>query len=190
MLEMSKHFIDIKADDGNTYAYNSIFGNLTRLSKKEIELIQQIDKKEKIDEEVYKNEIKKMQDKNFVKTVDDEYELIKPILENYKEDVVNGNSLTKLLLYVTGNCMLRCSYCYIDDAQDMEVTKTNGLNCSKSNMSWDVAKNAIDSFYDIITKNKQKKVHIRFHGGEPFLNFKVIKQSMEYINEKFRDISH
>ena len=27
MLEMSKHFIDIKADDGNTYAYNSIFGN-------------------------------------------------------------------------------------------------------------------------------------------------------------------
>ena len=45
MLEMSKHFIDIKADDGNTYAYNSIFGNLTRLSKKEIELIQQIDKK-------------------------------------------------------------------------------------------------------------------------------------------------
>lgn len=56
---MSKHFIDIKADDGNTYAYNSIFGNLTRLSKKEIELIQQIDKKEKIDEEVYKNEIKK-----------------------------------------------------------------------------------------------------------------------------------
>ena len=129
-----------------------------------------------------------MKNKNFIKTVENEYELIKPILENYKEDVVNGNSLTKLLLYVTGNCMLRCSYCYIDDAQDMEVTKTNGLNCSKSNMSWDVAQNAIDSFYDIITKNKQKKVHIRFHGGEPFLNFKVIKQSMEYINEKFKDI--
>ena len=188
MLEMSEHFVDVKANDGNIYAYNSIFGNLTKLSKKEIELIEQINKSEKINEGNYKNEIKKLKDKNFIKTVEDEYELIKPILQNYKEDVINGKSITKLLLYVTGNCMLRCSYCYIDDAQDMDVTKSNGLNCSKTNMSWDVAKKAIDTFYEIVTKNKQKKVHIRFHGGEPFINFKVIKQSIEYINEKFKDI--
>ena len=51
MLEMSKHFVDVKANDGNIYAYNSIFGNLTKLSKKEIELIEQINKSEKINEE-------------------------------------------------------------------------------------------------------------------------------------------
>lgn len=188
MLEMSKHFISVKANDGNIYAYNSILGNLTKLSKEETSLIEQINQNCKINEKEYENEIKNLKNKNFIKTIENEYELIKPILQNYKEDVINGKSITKLLLYVTGNCMLRCSYCYIDDAQDMDITESNGLNCGKGNMSWSVAKKAIDAFYEIVTKHKQKKVHIRFHGGEPFINFEVIKKSIEYINEKFKDI--
>ena len=84
MLEMSEHFVNIKANDGNIYAYNSIFGNLTKLSKKDVELVSKINKREKVDEETYKDEIKKMKNKNFIKTVENEYELIKPILENYK----------------------------------------------------------------------------------------------------------
>ena len=181
MLEMSKHFVDVKANDGNIYAYNSIFGNLTKLSKKEIELIEQINKSEKINEENYKNEIKKLKDKNFIKTVEDEYELIKPILQNYKEDVINGKSITKLLLYVTGNCMLRCSYCYIDDAQDMDVTKSNGLNCSKANMSWDVAKKAIDTFYEIVTKNKQKRYILDFMEENHLLILKLLNNLLNIL---------
>ena len=66
MLEMSEHFVNIKANDGNIYAYNSIFGNLTKLSKKDVELVSKINKREKVDEETYKDEIKKMKNKNFI----------------------------------------------------------------------------------------------------------------------------
>ena len=156
MLEMSEHFVDVKANDGNIYAYNSIFGNLTKLSKKEIELIEQINKSKKINEQNYKNEIKKLKDKNFIKTVEDEYELIKPILQNYKEDVIDGKSITKLLLYVTGNCMLRCKYCYINDAHNMEK-REDGLNCGMGKMPWRIAKKSLDIFYEIIKMNRSKK---------------------------------
>lgn len=188
MLELSKYFVSVKGNDNNIYAYNSVLGNLCKLSKKELKLIQKILNNEYIDEKKYDNEIIRLKRNNFLKTEINEYELIQPILQHYRDDVSSGKSITKLLLYVTGNCMLNCSYCYIDNAQDMNVNQSGELNCSKKNMDWDVAKKSIDVFYDIITKNKQKKVHIRFHGGEPFINFKIIKKSIDYINEKFKDI--
>ena len=186
-LELSNHLVEVESNSKEKYAYNSIVGGLRKLTEEEKEIIQLIKDDEIIDEEKYSNVIKKMKENNFLKNVEDEYKLIEPILENYKEDVTNGDSITKLLLYVTGKCMLRCTYCYINDAENMEVTKT-GLNCGQANMTWEVAKKSIDAFYEIVTIHNQKKVHIRFHGGEPFLNFDVIKKSIEYINEKFKDI--
>ena len=50
LLELSKHFITIKSKDNNIYAYNSVFGNLTKLSRKELELIDKIKKKKIIKE--------------------------------------------------------------------------------------------------------------------------------------------
>lgn len=186
-IELSKHLVLEKSDNGYTYGYNSILGGLKKLTEDELNLINDIKDDKEIDVKKYESTMQELKKINFLKNVDDEYELMKPIFEKYKEEVSNGDGITKLLLYVTGNCMLRCSYCYIDDAHEMENKKSD-LNCGMGNMSWETAKKSLDIFYEIIKKNKQKKVHIRFHGGEPFLNFDVIKKTVEYVNEKFKDI--
>ena len=186
-IKLSQHLVLVEADNGYMYAYNSILGGLKKLTNEELDLIKRIQENKEIELKKYETEITNLKKLNFLKTVNDEYELMKPILKNYRKDVSNGDSITKLLLYVTGNCMLRCSYCYIDDAHEMEQKETD-LNCGTGNMTWEVAKKSIDVFYQIIMKNKQKKVHIRFHGGEPFLNFNIIKKTINYVNEKFKDI--
>ena len=186
-LKISDHLVINQDLNGNIYAYNSLFGGLKKLTPEEYNFIKLLKNGEPlppIKEEI----IESLLDRHFINNYDlDEYELITPILNNYKDDVINGDSISKLLLYVTGNCMLRCSYCYLNNAQEMN-DNNDGLNCGMKNMEWKVAKEAIDVFFEIIKKNGQKKVHIRFHGGEPFLNFPVIKKSIEYINEKFSDL--
>ena len=183
----SKHLQINKDKKGNSYAYHSLFGNFCKLTDSQLVLLNKIEQGENINET--EEDIIFLLDKNFIYKTENvnEYELIQPIIKKYQEELQTGESITKLLLYVTGNCMLKCSYCYLNDAEAMAAT-TNTLNCSRNNMTWEVAKNAIDKFHDIVYKFKQKKVHIRFMGGEPFMNFPIIKKSIEYINETFSDI--
>ena len=55
-------------------------------------------------------------------------------------------------------------------------------------MTWSTAKKAIDAFYNIIQKGDNKKVHVRFHGGEPLIQYKLIRQCIEYINNKSENV--
>lgn len=77
--------------------------------------------------------------------------------------------------------MLNCKYCYVPDSPEYNSTSCN------DDMDWDTAKKAIDVFKSIVSRNGQKKVHIRFHGGEPFLNFELIKRAVIYAEEVFND---
>jgi len=91
-------------------------------------------------------------------------------------DVIE-NSKTKLLSYtpymlalcVAQSCNLSCIYCYAEES---------GSNCKNQLMEFDVAKKTID--YLIENSKNIKNLHIQFFGGEPLLNFKVMKQIVEY----------
>ena len=67
-----------------------------------------------------------------------------------------------LVLWVTGDCNLRCRYCYASDKTD------------KDYMSFEVAKKAIDLC-------NKKKIKLQLAGGEPLLNFNLIKEIYDYI---------
>lgn len=186
-VNISKHFVCVKSNNGKYYGYNSLVGGLRELSSKEKTCIEKINQGKALDkDDLYiVEELKKY---HFIKdqNLQDEYDLLSEIKQKYRKDVESGASITKLLLYVTGNCMLRCSYCYIDDASEMEVNET-GLNCSKNMMKWETAKKAIDTFFDIAKLNNQNKLHIRFFGGEPLMNFPIIKKSIDYVNKNHSD---
>jgi uncharacterized protein len=186
-INISKHFICIKANNEKFYGYNSIVGGLKELSSKEIECIDKINKAEKLNQSDL-HIVEELKKYHFIdnQKYKDDYELLYDIKKKYKNDVESGASITKLLLYVTGNCMLRCSYCYIDDATEMDVNET-GLNCSKGMMTWETAKSSIDTFFEIVELHNQDKLHVRFFGGEPLMNFPIIKKSIEYINDKYSD---
>lgn len=77
-----------------------------------------------------------------------------------------------LILIVTRNCNLRCSYCDVDK-KNIFMTKK-------------VAQKATLLYFDWAKNNHQKKIWIRFFGGEPLMNFNVVQYVVEYANDLFK----
>jgi uncharacterized protein len=90
--------------------------------------------------------------------------------EEIKKNRIDLNQkVTTLTLNVTRKCNLKCDYCFEDNEFRM-----------LGNMPFEVAQKAINKFFT----DKGTKYVIIFTGGEPLLNFKVIKQVVEYVNSK------
>lgn len=91
-------------------------------------------------------------------------------LEAYAKKRVSG-----MVLQVTQSCNLKCKYC---------TYAVNGLyyrTHSSKQMSWDVAKCAID----FLKKHSGdlQNIRIAFYGGEPMLNMYLIRQAVLYAEE-------
>lgn len=82
-------------------------------------------------------------------------------------DVIVENNRTPNLciLHVSNVCNLNCLYCY---AHDNETTKDV--------MELDIMKKSIDRFFEL----KKDYIKIEFHGGEPLLQYKTIKECCKY----------
>lgn len=87
--------------------------------------------------------------------------------------------ITSLELNIAEDCNLRCSYCCVGQG-GFGADKNNGR--SRGKMSWETARCAIDLL--IRESPDASEVHIRFFGGEPLLNWKIIEQSVFYAEEK------
>ncbi len=85
--------------------------------------------------------------------------------------------LKTLVLHVTDACNLGCLYCYhsFDGANKRTIRK-------KGAMPVEVARQAID--FLIEHSGGLDDVCLVFFGGEPFLNFNLISQSVQYALEK------
>lgn len=90
---------------------------------------------------------------------------------SYEDDSFKCNQLT---IELTGNCNLRCKYCIYNDYYDgMRTFNT-------SNIDFITAKKAIDF---VFAHSNEDRLAITFYGGEPLLNFKVMKQCIDYCLE-------
>lgn len=97
------------------------------------------------------------------------------------EDIVDRleNNLNQLTLVITENCNLKCKYCLYSGNYCFEKTH------SDKKMNEDVAIKAIDFFFQHNKKNI--KPYISFYGGEPLLNFKLLKKCIEYVKKKYSE---
>ncbi|WP_352422650.1 radical SAM protein [Proteiniphilum sp.] len=86
----------------------------------------------------------------------------------------------QLIFEVTSRCNLQCEYCGYG-----ELYNTRRLNPSK-NMNFSLAKSMIDYLVPFWSeeslKHEYPKLFIGFYGGEPLVNFKLIKRTIDYIN--------
>lgn len=106
---------------------------------------------------------------------------------NFDEEVIDAylykiGQMEQLVLNVTEDCNMRCKYCYLSE------TYKNTRNRTEKKMDLDVAISALDYFFSKMKKIKKinpgKICVITFYGGEPLLNFKLIKDCIEYIKKK------
>lgn len=85
-------------------------------------------------------------------------------------------SINSITLCVTENCNLRCEYCcYMEKYLDS--------NYKLKNMTKEVAFRAID--FLMANSSDSNVVYVSFYGGEPFLQFNLIKSCVEYCKEKY-----
>lgn len=94
-----------------------------------------------------------------------------------KEDVnvapPKSEYIKALCLHICHDCNLRCKYCFAG---------TGDYKGHREFMSEEVALKAVD--FLIENSGNRKILEMDFFGGEPLLNFDVVKKTVEYANEK------
>lgn len=74
-----------------------------------------------------------------------------------------------LCLHVAHDCNIRCAYCFASQGD---------FKGDRSLMSFEVGKKALDML--VANSGNRRNLEVDFFGGEPLMNFEVVKQLVEY----------
>ena len=106
------------------------------------------------------------------------------IYENYIHDIVAAKKpvVKALCLHIAHDCNLACRYCFAEEGE---------YHGRRAFMSYEVGKKALD--FLIANSGNRRNLEVDFFGGEPLMNWDVVKQLVEYgrslekpNNKKFR----
>ena len=110
--------------------------------------------------------------------------LTKEILHPYSEflEEILNRKLQKMTLQLTQNCNLRCSYC---------IYSENNNSRQRAHSNERMSKKIAFSAVDFLCKHSVDSDHVNigFYGGEPLLEFLLIKDIVKYAKKRFRDKS-
>lgn len=109
------------------------------------------------------NEIKELEKNGLLFTKD----FAPPDIDNYKPVI------KAMCLHIAHACNLKCKYCFADEGS------YHGKN---SLMSFEVGKKSID--FLIRNSGNRKNLEVDFFGGEPLLNFDVVKKIVDYARNQ------
>lgn len=92
------------------------------------------------------------------------------IYEDYIREVKNRSTVVKALcLHIAHDCNLACRYCFASEGE------YKGGRCL---MSFEVGKAALD--FLVRNSGNRRNLEVDFFGGEPTMNFDVVRQLVEY----------
>lgn len=105
------------------------------------------------------------------------------IYEEYIDDISDRQTVVKALcLHIAHDCNLACRYCFAGQGE---------YNGESALMSAETGKKAID--FLIKSSGNRRNLEVDFFGGEPLMNFEVVKEIVAYgrsleekYNKKFR----
>lgn len=90
---------------------------------------------------------------------------------------IGVSPIKAMCLNISHDCNLRCEYCFASKGD---------FGTGRELMSLDVAKKAID--FLIKHSSSRKNLEVDFFGGEPLMNFEVVKETIKYarsLQDKF-----
>lgn len=154
--------------DNDYYLYDVASGSLHKCDALTCQVINKMQGKpydfggveESVIEEI-ESEIKELKEQGIL--MQDDVKVAPPKSEHVKA----------LCLHICHDCNLRCKYCFAG---------TGDYKGHREMMSEEVALKAID--FLIENSGNRKILETDFFGGEPLLNFEVVKKTVEYANEK------
>ena len=87
---------------------------------------------------------------------------------------LTNRCINQLVLCVVNTCNFKCRYCHQAEGKTLS---------SASVMSGDIARQSVDYLHE--HSKDAFEVAITFYGGEPLLNFSLVRATVEYANSKF-----
>ena len=129
-----------------------------------------------------KEEIKEILDE-IEELIQDGQLFTEDIYEDCIKDFKNRQTVVKALcLHIAHDCNLACKYCFAEEGE---------YKGDRALMSLEVGKKALD--FLIAHSGSRKNLEVDFFGGEPLMNFEVVKEIVAYgrsledqYNKKFR----
>jgi uncharacterized protein len=100
-------------------------------------------------------------------------------IEDAANRLVGFPEISILYLLLTGQCNLRCRYCFVETPH-MPTTYKSAM------MTREVARLGIDIYAKALAENSENKLKTRnvyYYGGEPLLNWDVLEWSARYMRE-------
>lgn len=93
-------------------------------------------------------------------------DIYEPFIEQFKE----RNPVVKALcLHIAHDCNLGCKYCFAEEGE---------YHGRRAIMSYEVGKKALD--FLVKESGSRRNLEVDFFGGEPLMNWEVVKQLVEY----------
>lgn len=106
-----------------------------------------------------------------------EWHFMLPTIDEFKE-LIEGKC-EQIVLELTEACNLRCEYCIYHEHHP------NHRKFSNKNMTDNIAKRSIDY---ILSNYRRDEFALTFYGGEPLINFPLMKECMEYVRNRYSNI--
>ena len=96
------------------------------------------------------------------------------VYEPYLKDFKKRPTVVKALcLHIAHDCNLACQYCFAEEGE---------YHGRRALMSFEVGKKALD--FLIANSGSRRNLEVDFFGGEPLMNFDVVKQLVAYGREQ------
>lgn len=96
------------------------------------------------------------------------------VYEPYVKEFKNRETVVKALcLHIAHDCNLACKYCFAEEGE---------YHGRRAMMSYEVGKKALD--FLIANSASRRNLEVDFFGGEPLMNFEVVKQLVAYGREQ------
>lgn len=102
--------------------------------------------------------------------IDAEELFTRDVYEDYVTDFKKRKTVVKALcLHIAHDCNLACQYCFAGEGE---------YHGRRALMSFEVGKKALD--FLIANSGNRRNLEVDFFGGEPLMNWEVVKQLVEY----------
>ncbi|MCI9052259.1 MAG: thioether cross-link-forming SCIFF peptide maturase [Lachnospiraceae bacterium] len=139
---------------------------------------------EKRKEEIYDDLKDRYNEEEIKEAIEDVEELKKEemlftedVYKDYVLDFKKRKTVVKALcLHIAHDCNLACKYCFAEEGE---------YHGRRALMSFEVGKKALD--FLIENSGNRRNLEVDFFGGEPLMNWEVVKQLVEYGRSKEKE---
>ncbi len=184
MLKLSRYTQIVDCGNNLHVAYHSLFGMPIIIDTIARNVLKDYEKptEQKLEDDIRLSpELAQQLEHLIIEDDFDEKQLLRKRLELNDNSLNTGGRINYLSLITSESCNFGCNYCISEPFSNQRT--------AQKIMQPEIAYSAIDCFCQLLINNGKDKADINFGGGEPLLNFGIIKSSVEYLIKQYSGLN-